>query len=310
MKIQKFIILGIGATIFYATFLFLSDFNLVYEKISNFDIVFLPIIFVLVPLSWLTTFFRWQLLLKNAKITIPIKESLKIYISGLGLSITPGQVGELVKSHLLKKQFQIPISRSAPIIVIERFYDLVGALIASILGIWYFENGSYFIIIGILLIGIIFALISSRGLFGKMISLITKIKYLKKFQDGLIDSYDVLRSSRSKKIGIISSFLSVLYWMINGLIVYCILIALDITNINFLIATSTNSLSVIIGALSFIPGGIGITESSMTGLFSLHGVEFNTGIILGVLIRFFTLWCSVFVGFICLKLVGGFLIKD
>ena len=99
MKIQKFIIIGVGATIFYAFFLFLSDFNLVSEKISNFNVIFLPIILFLVPLSWLTTFFRWHILLKNSDIRIPIKNSIGIYFSGLGLSITPGHVGELVKSH-------------------------------------------------------------------------------------------------------------------------------------------------------------------------------------------------------------------
>tara|TARA_B110000014_G_scaffold263492_1_gene260432 strand:+ start:1533 stop:2465 length:933 start_codon:yes stop_codon:yes gene_type:complete len=310
MKIQKFIIVGVGATIFYAIFLFMSDFNLVSEKISNFNIIFLPIILFLVPLSWLATFFRWHLLLKNSDIQIPIKNSFGIYISGLGLSITPGQVGELVKSHLLKKQFKIPITKSAPIILIEKFYDLVGAMVASILGIWYFENGSYLILFGLFLLGIIFAFISSRKLFNKLIKIVTKIKFFKNYEENFTHSYDVLNNSRRGKIGFISSVLSICYWIINGLIVFCILIALDITNVNFLIATSTYSLSGIIGALSFIPGGIGVTESSITGLFSLHGVEFNTGIILGVLIRFFTLWISVFVGFICLKLVGGFLIKD
>jgi uncharacterized protein (TIRG00374 family) len=139
---------------------------------------------------------------------------------------------------------------------------------------------------------------------------VTKIKFFKKYEDNFVNSYDVLNNSRRAKISFISSILSVCYWMINGLIVFCILLALDLTNVNFLVATSTYSLSGIIGALSFIPGGIGVTESSITGLFSLHGVEFNMGIILGVLIRFFTLWISVFVGFICLKLVGGFLTKD
>ena len=163
---------------------------------------------------------------------------------------------------------------------------------------------------GLLLLGIIFSFISSRWLFNKLINTVTKIKFLRNYEENFLNSYDVLKNSRGRKISLISSVLSVLYWMINGLVVLCVLIALDITNVNYLVATTTYSLSGIIGALSFIPGGIGITEGSMAGLFSLHGVEVNTGIILGVLIRFFTLWISVFVGFICLKLVGGFLIKD
>ena len=70
------------------------------------------------------------------------------------------------------------------------------------------------------------------------------------------------------------------------------------------------SLSVIAGALSFIPGGVGIIEGSLGGLLSVQGIELSVAIAVGVIIRFFTLWYTVIVGFFALKLTGGFSLRE
>ena len=79
MKFDKFILILILAVTIYAIFLFLSDFKLVYEKIINFKIIFLPIILSLVSINWFILFYRWHLLLKNSNIYIPIKKNFMIY---------------------------------------------------------------------------------------------------------------------------------------------------------------------------------------------------------------------------------------
>ena len=64
---------------------------------------------------------------------------------------------------------------------------------------------------------------------------------------------------------------------------------------------SSYSSSLIVGALSFIPGGLGVAEGSLIGLFSLQNIDFSEAIVIVVLIRFFTLWFSTIVGFVALK---------
>ena len=68
---------------------------------------------------------------------------------------------------------------------------------------------------------------------------------------------------------------------------------------------SIYSLSVIIGSVSFIPGGVGVVEGSITGLLTLGGVEISIAFVIGILVRVFTLWYSVIIGFILLKINGG-----
>ena len=310
MKFDKFLIVIIITIIIYGVFLFISDFNLVYEKISNFKIIFVPIILSLISLNWIVRFYRWHILLKNSNIHVPIKNNFIIYLASLSLSITPGQIGELIKSEFLKKQFKIPRSKTLPIIFIEKFYDLMGVLIASIIGVWYFEGGSYLISIGIVLLVLIFILILSRSIFEKVLLLICKIKFFSKYQKNFLESYNVLRNSLKTKIGLKSVILSFIFWVIQGIAVYFILLALGINELNFLIATSANAISVLIGALSFVPGGLGVTEASMGGLLSLQGIEISFALITAVIIRIFTSWYTVVAGFIALKFSGGFSLNE
>ena len=76
-------------------------------------------------------FFRWHLLLRNAKIFIPVKDSFLIFTSGFALTIIPGKVGELVKSQLLKTKFGIARSKTVPIVILEQFYTAIGKRVLS-----------------------------------------------------------------------------------------------------------------------------------------------------------------------------------
>ena len=105
---------------------------------------------------------------------------------------------------------------------------------------------------------------------------------------------------------IVSSLLSMCYWAIESIGVYLIVISFGIDKLSYYTVMSTYASSLILGAASFIPGGIGITEGSMTGLFIFHGIEISSVFTLVIIIRLFTMWYSVIIGFISLKLSGGF----
>ncbi len=166
MKIGNKILIVIVAVIgLYAAFLIASDINTIFDKISYFKIEFIPIILLLITSGWFTLFFRWHLLLRNAKIFIPIKDSFLILTSGFALTIIPGKVGELVKSQLLKTKFGIARSKTIPIVILEQFYTAIGIVTLSFLGIWYFELGVYVLGFFTAMLIFVFVLLSSRKTF-------------------------------------------------------------------------------------------------------------------------------------------------
>jgi len=306
MKLENKIVLIIVISIaIYASFLFFSDYNSISENINYFKIEYTIPILLLVAASWIPLILKWDYLLKKNSIHIPLKTTILIWLSGSALSITPGQVGELIKSQLLKNIFNIPRSKTAPIIFVDKFYDLTGAIIASIIGIIILDIDFKLIILSIITLGIIFFLIYYRPVFEFFLKKITKLKFFSKYSENITESYEIVKNSTSYKTASISISLSIIYWIMIASSVYLILLAFDIHSINFLQSIATYPASVLIGVASFIPGGVGVTEGSLAGLFVLQGMDISLALIVSIFIRIFTLWFSVSIGFIGLKLSGG-----
>ena len=306
MKIlNKIIIIVIAVTGLYATFLIASDLSIISEKISSFKIEFLPIIIPLVTSGWFVIFVRWHLLLKNSKIFIPKKDSLLIFFSGFALAVIPGKAGDLIKSQLLKTKFGIPRSKTVPIVILEQLYTVIGLVFLSFFGIWYFELGMYVIGFFIALLVFVFILISSRKIFNKVVLLLEKWKYTSKFVEPLSSSYDTIKKSIRGPIAFYASALTIIYWLIETIVVYFTLLAFGIDSIELLKVIPTYTTSLMLGFLSFIPMGVGVVEGSLASFFSLHGVSVSLSLTLVIIIRLFTRWYGVVVGFFALKFSGG-----
>ena len=283
----------------------MSDFNTIFNEISNFQVSYLPIILSLVTVGWCVLFLRWTILLKNSAISIPHKQSFLIYMASFSMSATPGQLGELIKSQLLKNKFDVPLTKTAPLVIIERLSDLTGAIIVSIIGFWLLNINIYVPIIASIVLGLIFLLLKSKKMFNKSIGLIKKVKFASKLADPIAESFDTIQMSLNKKTLVISITLSVCFWLLIGTSSYFVLRAVGIDNLEIIGAVSIYSSSIIIGAASFIPGGVGVAEGSIAGLLNLSGINLSVAFALGILIRIFTLWYGVVAGFVALKISGG-----
>ena len=297
MKLENNIILMIvAAAAIYAIFLFISDYQKISDVVIDFKIEYLIPILSLVTVSWIPLILMWHLLLKKNGINIPFRKNIVIWLSGSALSLTPGQIGELIKSQLIKTLYDIPRTKTAPVVLVEKFYALAGAIIAGIIGIIILGMDFNLVLFSVAILSVIFFLIYYRPVLQYGLKRITKFKFFSKYSDNITDSYEILRNSTGSGISSICIALAICYWIIISLSVYVTLLAFGIEGV---------SSSVIIGVITFIPGGLGITESSLVGLFTLEGINVSIALILSVVIRLTTLWYSVSIGFIGLKLSGG-----
>ena len=182
MKLDNRLILFFVAAIgIYAIFLFLSDFGIISEKISNFKINYLPLILLLVSASWIPITIKWHLLLKNSEMDVPLAKSIAVFFAGIAFEITPGQIGTLMKSQILKTSCNIPRTKTVPIVVVEKMYDLIGAILASIIGIVILGMDFYLIIIAILFLAVIFFFMYYRPASEIFFKRITKTVFFKTY---------------------------------------------------------------------------------------------------------------------------------
>ena len=310
MKIDNRIILVFVATIgVYAIFLFLSDFNIILNKISEFKISYLPLILLLVSISWIPLFLKWHILIKNSEISIPLRTSISVFLCGPAFEITPGHIGLIMKSQILKTSYNIPRTKTIPIIFVEKLYDLIGAIIASIIGIIILGLETYLIGIAISVLLIIFFFIFYKPATEIFFKKITRMKFFSKYVENISEFSKTIQTSTNVRITGMGVSLAVTYWFIISAAAYVTLIAFDVNILNYLEITAIYTTSILLGAVTFIPGGIGVTEGSIAGLFALYGIEVSTALFLSIMIRILLLWYSVSAGFIALKFTGIFSLK-
>ncbi len=188
----------------------------------------------------------------------------------------------------------------------EKVYDLISAILASIIGIIILGMDFYLIIIAILALAVIFFFMFYRPASEIFFKRVTKTKFFSKYVENISEFDKIVQKSTNVKAATVCILLGVTYWFIISTAAYYILMAFDVNVLDYLTVLAIYTTSILLGAISFVPAGIGVTEGSIAGLFTLNGIDVSTALILSVMIRVLTLWFSVSVGFIALKFTGGF----
>ena len=289
-----------GAIIF-LVFSIYADFDKLIITFGNFNWLWFPFLLLLSFGNYLFRFIKWQYFTKILKINIKTKRSLLIFLSSFVMSVTPGKMGELLKSFLLKEETGTPVSKSAPIIFAERITDFISIVLLCIVGAFVFNYGKELIII----VGIIFILcvfiLSSRKISIYIITLFEKIVFFKKHIVKIHIAYDSIYQLLKIKSLLVTILISIISWFFECFAFYIVLnnfqFTSEIFQVNLLIATFIYGFSTLVGAIAMLPGGLGATEASLTGLLILSKIPKNISVA-STIIRVATLWFAVIIGVI------------
>jgi uncharacterized protein (TIRG00374 family) len=306
MKTKNFfdkVVLVLAATIiFYFAIILYSDYSSIDEKNITFNFQYIPIIIFLMIVHMLISSFKFYRLLQQLSKPISFKKSIKIFMGGLSLALTPGGLGTAIKSVLLKKQFNYSISSTFPIILIERWTELIAiTVIISILMLWsYFLASQIILIFGILFVLVFGILISKSKTFTSIKKFILKIKFLKKLYSSIDESEASFKILMKKKnlFEIISISLSTKF--IHLITVYLIFQSVGIS-IGFFDSGQIYYTSLLIGNLSFLPAGVIVTESGMIAMLVDNGIEFSLASLAVIFMRFIGTWIPAIAGTITYK---------
>ncbi|MGE1176574.1 lysylphosphatidylglycerol synthase transmembrane domain-containing protein [Pseudomonas sp. BW7P1] len=249
----------------------------------------------LVLLGYGLRFLRWQVYLNALRHPMPWWPSLKIYLAGFALTTTPGKAGEALRGVLLKRR-DVPYVHSFAALFSERLSDLLAMVALALFGLSTHPEWLSMIVACLVLLACCMLLVSRA-------SLVTKINSCLEHRHGLFSrllrhAVQVLHQSRrchtpSRQIG--ATLLSVLAWGLEGLAFYWILIAMN-ADVSLTSAIFIYAVSMLAGALSFMPGGLGSAEAVMVALLVSGGAGLPDAIAATVLLRFVTLWLAVGLG--------------
>ena len=268
---------------------------------SNFNLLSLPVIILLVSFGYFLRFLRWKYYLSSLGIFLEDKFSLLIFLSGFTMSITPSKIGEFIKCYLLKDKAGVSNAKTMPIVIAERFNDVLSMIFLSLLGAVYFLHDSFFIFLILAFIVLFFVLVRFEKTFNLLFVVLSKVPGFNKISLSMKELHVVFRNLFSLKSTFVSFILGTTAWLLEGLSFYLILLSFGF-KVPLLLAIFVFALSSLIGVVSLLPGGLGATEASMIGLL-LSYIPLSVASASTLIIRVLTLWYSVLVGFLAYLLL-------
>lgn len=244
-------------------------------------------------------FGRWQLYLSQLGYCVPWLPSLRIYLSGFALTTTPGKAGEAFRGVLLKQR-GVPFPATFAAFISERLSDLVAIVLLTLVGLAQYPQTRGIVLAGVLGIVVALACLSSQTLLdwlhrwasarqGKLVAMVAHASEV--LEGGR-------RCHRPGLLGV-ATLISIVAWGAEALAFYWMLGWLG-TDTSLSFAIFVYALSMLAGALSFLPGGLGGAEAVMVSLLILKGMTMPTAIAATVFIRLATLWFAVVIGLVAL----------
>lgn len=225
-----------------------------------------------------------------------------LFTSGMLMAVTPGKVGEVFKSYLLRRINGTPISASAPIVLAERLTDGLGMLLLMAVGLNLYPRARplFWLLVVFGIIGI--AALQYRPLAVWLLDRMERVPVAKRAAPAARSFYESSFQLLSWRLLLVSTVLSIVSWGGECVAFFYVLTGFGIApSLNLLlIATFTFAASTLFGLVSFLPGGLGTSEASSAALlrFLVPGMTNPVAAAATIIIRFCTLWFGVTLGLV------------
>lgn len=296
------IVLAVGV---FVALLGYGDFGGAVDEIGKLPVRYLFAGLGLASANYLLRFLRWAFFLRVLKITVPAGVSALVFLSGLAMSITPGKAGELVKCFMLNTRTGVPVSRSAPVVVMERLTDVISVIILGLAGITLLPAP----IVAVLAVALVIPLAGLMFAVSRRAPRLASLPILSRWSSLLRDSQQGFRELAAPRVMAAGVAMGAVAWFAEGLALWVILRGIG-SDIALLRALPIYAAATLVGAATALPGGLVGTEGSMMALLHQSGVT-RAGASAGtVLVRLVTLWFAVAVGLAALLAMRRLPIMD
>ncbi len=280
-----------------------SDLGELAAAFRRFDWALAPVILGLVAISYVGRFVRWAYYLRLLGIRLPLGQNAAIFAAGLSMTVSPGKLGEVLKSVFIRRAAGAPVARTAPAVVAERVTDGTGMVSWGLLGALTLDIGPQVLLA--FLAAVVGAVVVFRS---KKLSLLAervlrKIPLLNKLAPHLSEFHGASNELLGVRALLVATVISFLAWGLEILAVYLCVLGIGVDT-PFLVVVFIFAVSSLGGALSMVPGGIGVAEAGLAGGFRFYaGLSGGLAGALTLLIRLATLWFATFVGIVGLLIV-------
>lgn len=280
---KRYIFSILASIVIYFLILYFLDIEQLLDSFKMFSIssIIMSLIF-----SFMAMFFeylKYTYYLYELGLKIPKKKNVMIFLSGYALGFLPARSGELMRSVILKKN-KIPYSKSLPIYFAMNMTLLIVCFIVGLPYILQYLDMPYLFIAGLIIL-----LINLR--YNGLVLYIIRLIPFKPFRnlEAAVKNSSILFRARTLAASIAFTavstiFIFLAFWVLS--------VSMDFP---LIIGFSAYNLTLIFGALSMLPGGLGATEAGFIFLMSslMHAPQAAA---LVIIMRLVSVWVPMIVG--------------
>jgi glycosyltransferase 2 family protein len=280
----------------------LGDLREVSQLLLRFKWQYFAIAIGFTLLNYGLRFAKWHFYLQQLNVQLRVGQSLRLFVAGFPLAVTPGKVGEVLKGIWLNRITGLPIGRGISVVLAERISDGLAVMLLSLVGVVAYPQywPVFTAILAILLAIIILSQIRPAALF--LLDLVEKMPVFKRAAHSMREFYEGSFALFQPGATLVAVLLGTISWLGEGIGFYFILIGLGMTPSLQLLGAAVFVLafSTAVGGASTLPGGLGAAEATIAILLSLVVQDSQPAIISAatLLIRLATLWFGVALGLI------------
>ena len=285
----------------YAVLILAGDARSLAESAWEFEWPYLPAAVGFFAASMSLRVLRYSVWLRTIIPGITYAQTARYYVAGLAFLVTPARMGEAVISVFLKDRFGVAKSRTIPLVLLERFYDLVGLLALLAVGMAYVEFSPLLLAVPLAAICAATFVAGRRKTIERVLSLAGRVRFLSKFAPNAEESSGTLHSLTRPRFYAFSASMGALIPFIDiaGAYMLATGAGLGVALPDFVFVISS---SVIVAALSMVPGGLFVAEGGQIGLLTgLYGVDYTKALLFSLLYRLSFTWLMTAVGLAFLK---------
>ncbi len=291
------VLVGVGLMVY-------SDASQLAQGIASFDLTALGPVLALSLVGYALRVAKWEVYLAALDVRLPRVDSALAFLAGMVMSITPGKVGEVLKSFLVRQRWGTPVATTAPIVVAERLTDFLALLVLAALGAASASGYG----VGVLalaggLTAALLAVVAWPPASRLALAVLGRMPVLSRVTPKLEEAHQAMLRLIGPRTLLWTTALSVVAWGCEAVGTWLILNAFPGVEATLAEATFVYAFATIAGALSMLPGGLLATEGSMIALLTKALALTDSRAVATaatLLVRFCTLWFGVALGLVAL----------
>jgi glycosyltransferase 2 family protein len=245
---------------------------------------------------------RWQMYLRRLGHDLPWRFVTLTFMAGFAFTLSPGKLGEMVRARYYQPR-GIPLAQVSGAFFVERLLDLLVMILLAVVVLADLQDYRSFLWVAIGLVGGLLAGIVVVP-WGRVAGALQRqeragapsaVRHAASGVARMLDSAQIFLSPGLLASGLL---LGLVAWGAEAVGLKLVADVLMPGQLSYTGAMGCYAIAIIVGALSFLPGGLGSTEAVMAGLLVARGFAKPQAILLTLICRLLTLWLAVLIGWL------------